>query len=146
MADRKSDTMQKLVQAAMRKPGMKERLAQVVPIVKAMGPAQRLALAGMVMGKGGQTQNMNNRMLNAQLLLPISHDIAAMLRNGAAESSARASSGYGVSLTIIVGRVTLTASAAVSGGGCFRNVAVQGHAEPIMEGSNRPPLYFGVVT
>lgn len=126
MADRKSDTMQKLVQAAMRKPGMKERLAQVVPIVKAMGPAQRLALAGMVMGKGGQPQNMNNRMLNAQLLLPISHDIAAMLRNGAAgaESSARASSGYGVRLTIVVGRVTLAPSVAADDGSC-RAVVVQ---------------------
>lgn len=142
MADRKSDTMQKLVQAAMRKPGMKERLAQVVPIVKAMGPAQRLALAGMVMGKGGQSQNMNNRMLNAQLLLPISHDIAAMLRNGAAEWSARASSGYGVNFTIIVGCVMLAPSVAVAGDGSFRAVAVQGHAEPIMEGSNRPPPSF----
>ncbi|XP_025424478.1 neurotrophin 1 [Sipha flava] len=100
MADRKSDTMQKLVQSAMRKPGMKERLAQVVPIVKAMTPAQRLALAGMVMGKG-QSQNLNNKALNAQLLLPISQDIAAMLRNGqtarggGVEASARASSGYG---------------------------------------------------
>lgn len=101
MADRKADSMQKLVQAAMRKPGMKERLAQVVPIIKAMSPAQRLALAGMVMSKGGQSQNLNNKILNAQLLLPISQDIAAMLRNGvsggAGDSSARASSGYGVS-------------------------------------------------
>lgn len=99
MADRKSDTMQKLVQSAMRRPGMKERLAQVVPIVKAMTPAQRLALAGMVMGKGGQSMNLNNKVLNAQLLLPISQDIATMLRhNGAGgDSSARASSGYGVS-------------------------------------------------
>lgn len=100
MADRKSDSMQKLVQSAMRKPGMKERLAQVIPIVKAMTPAQRLALAGMVMGKG-QSQNLNNKVLNAQLLLPISQDIAVMLRNGhaiAGDSSARASSsGYGVS-------------------------------------------------
>lgn len=101
MADRKSDSMQKLVQSAMRKPGMKERLAQVVPIIKAMTPAQRLALAGMVMGKG-QSQNLNNKALNAQLLLPISQDIAAMLRNGQSTSggdggsSARASSGYGV--------------------------------------------------
>jgi hypothetical protein len=100
MADRKSDSMQKLVQSAMRKPGMKERLAQVVPIIKAMTPAQRLALAGMVMGKG-QSQNLNNKVLNAQLLLPISQDIAAMLRNGqpasgGSGSSARASSGYGV--------------------------------------------------
>ncbi|XP_025199449.1 uncharacterized protein LOC112597553 isoform X2 [Melanaphis sacchari] len=99
MADRKSDSMQKLVQSAMRKPGMKERLAQVVPIIKAMTPAQRLALAGMVMGKG-QSQNLSNKALNAQLLLPISQDIAAMLRNGQATSgdggsSARASSGYG---------------------------------------------------
>ncbi|XP_008185769.1 uncharacterized protein LOC100162252 isoform X2 [Acyrthosiphon pisum] len=99
MADRKSDSMQKLVQSAMRKPGMKERLAQVVPIIKAMTPAQRLALAGMVMGKG-QSQNLNNKALNAQLLLPISQDIAAMLRNGQSTSggsgsSARASSGYG---------------------------------------------------
>ncbi|XP_022175921.1 neurotrophin 1-like isoform X2 [Myzus persicae] len=99
MADRKSDSMQKLVQSAMRKPGMKERLAQVVPIIKAMTPAQRLALAGMVMGKG-QSQNLNNKALNAQLLLPISQDIAAMLRNGqpasgGSGSSARASSGYG---------------------------------------------------
>ncbi|XP_060838982.1 uncharacterized protein LOC132920535 isoform X2 [Rhopalosiphum padi] len=99
MADRKSDSMQKLVQSAMRKPGMKERLAQVVPIIKAMTPAQRLALAGMVMGKG-QSQNLNNKVLNAQLLLPISQDIAAMLRNGqpasgGSGSSARASSGYG---------------------------------------------------
>lgn len=105
MADRKTDTMQKLVQSAMRKPGMKERLAQVVPIIKAMSPAQRLALAGMVMGKG-QPPNLNNKMLNAQLLLPISQDIATMLRNGGGghaaggigDSSARASSsGYGVS-------------------------------------------------
>lgn len=101
MADRKSDSMQKLVQSAMRKPGMKERLAQVIPIVKAMTPAQRLALAGMVMGKG-QSQNLSNKVLNAQLLLPISQDIAAMLRNNgqttAGDSSARASSsGYGVS-------------------------------------------------
>lgn len=100
MADRKSDSMQKLVQSAMRKPGMKERLAQVVPIIKAMTPAQRLALAGMVMGKG-QPQNLNNKALNAQLLLPISQDIATMLRTGhaagGADSSARASSGYGVS-------------------------------------------------
>lgn len=99
MADRKSDSMQKLVQSAMRKPGMKERLAQVVPIIKAMTPAQRLALAGMVMGKG-QPQNLNNKALNAQLLLPISQDIATMLRTGQAagvDSSARASSGYGVS-------------------------------------------------
>lgn len=103
MADRKTDTMQKLVQSAMRRPGMKERLAQVVPIIKAMSPAQRLALAGMVMGKG-QPPNLNNKMLNAQLLLPISQDIATMLRNGgghaaggAGDSSARASSsGYGV--------------------------------------------------
>ncbi|VVC26999.1 Spaetzle,Cystine-knot cytokine [Cinara cedri] len=99
MADRKSDTMQKLVQSAMRKPGMKERLAQVVPIIKAMSPAQRLALAGMVMGKG-QSQNLNNKILNSQLLLPISQDIATMLRNGGGggtgDSSARASSsGYG---------------------------------------------------
>jgi len=97
MADRKSDTMQQLVQSAMRTPGMKERLAQVVPIVKAMTPAQRLALAGMVMGKG-QSMNLNNKVLNAQLLLPISQDIATMLRNnGDGDSSARASSGYGVS-------------------------------------------------
>lgn len=103
MADRKSDTMQKLVQSAMRKPGMKERLAQVVPIVKAMTPAQRLALAGMVMGKGN-SQNLNNKVLNAQLLLPISQDIAAMLRNngGGGDSSARASTGYGVSVKLIV--------------------------------------------
>lgn len=102
MADRKSDSMQKLVQSAMRKPGMKERLAQVVPIIKAMTPAQRLALAGMVMGKG-QAQNLNNKALNAQLLLPISQDIATMLRTSqtaggsGVDSSARASSGYGVS-------------------------------------------------
>lgn len=105
MADRKADSMQKLVQAAMLRPGMKERLAQVVPIIKAMSPAQRLALAGMVMSKG-QSQNLNNKILNAQLLLPISQDIAAMLRNGisgsAGDSSARASSGYGVSYRIWV--------------------------------------------
>lgn len=104
MADRKSDSMQKLVQSAMRMPGMKERLAQVVPIIKFMSPAQRLALAGMVMGKG-QSQNFSNKILNAQLLLPISQDIATMLRNGGVQaagsindSSGRASSsGYGVS-------------------------------------------------
>lgn len=103
MADRKSDSMQKMVQQAMRRPGMKERLAQVVPIVKAMTPAQRLALAGMVMGGGkGHSQNLNNKALNAQLLLPISQDIAAMLRNSQQtvsgdSSAARASSGFGVS-------------------------------------------------
>lgn len=96
MADRKSDTMQKLVQSAMRKPGMKERMAQVVPIIKAMTPAQRLALAGMVMASKGQPTNLNNKALNAQLLLPISQDIATMLRsNGGGDSSARAASGYG---------------------------------------------------
>jgi len=77
---------------------MKERLAQVVPIIKAMTPAQRLALAGMVMASKGQPTNLNNKVLNAQLLLPISQDIATMLRsNGGGDSSARAASGYGVS-------------------------------------------------
>ncbi|XP_050442860.1 neurotrophin 1 [Adelges cooleyi] len=99
MADRKADVMQKLVQSAMRVPGMKERLAQVVPIIKAMTPAQRLALAGMVMGKG-QMHNLRDKAMNAQLLLPISSDIASMLRtanaggNNGDDSSARASS-YG---------------------------------------------------
>ncbi|XP_050523496.1 neurotrophin 1-like [Daktulosphaira vitifoliae] len=92
MADRKADIMQKLIQKAMHNPGTKEKLAQVVPIIKAMTAAQRLALAGMVMGKG-QTHNLKNKELNAQLLLPISLDIAAMLRSGnnGDESSARAS-------------------------------------------------------
>ncbi|XP_049942774.1 uncharacterized protein LOC126419629 [Schistocerca serialis cubense] len=64
----KETDVYRLVSSAMRQPSLRRQLSQILPIVRAMTPAQRLALAAM------------------KLLLPLSWDIANLITASAAEA------------------------------------------------------------
>lgn len=99
--ENKQELLKKVMIAAMARPGARQRLAQVMPILRTMSGPQRLALAGLVtsqlMSPPGVTPpplNMTKNNLTAELMLPISMDIAAMFRGLGREAASARSSLY----------------------------------------------------
>nr|XP_018916155.1 PREDICTED: uncharacterized protein LOC109043417 isoform X1 [Bemisia tabaci] len=100
MESKQKIIFQKLIAEAMKKPGAYQTFAQVLPILRMMSAPQRLALAGMVMkqltGAGeGQFSDDRNNTMNAELMLPISMDVAKMFHGDPGTSSlGRSTGGY----------------------------------------------------
>ncbi|XP_075233652.1 neurotrophin 1 [Lycorma delicatula] len=94
--DRKRDIMKKVVTAAMLKPGARQRLAQVMPILRTMSGPQRLALAALVSAQVMASPESpalpavdRSQNITSELMLPISMDIATMFRGLGREDMAR---------------------------------------------------------
>ncbi|CAB0017432.1 unnamed protein product, partial [Nesidiocoris tenuis] len=90
--------LKKVLNEALRRPGAKSRLGQVLPIVRLMTPPQKLALASLVMAQVLAGPNdppppvSDSKNMTSQLMLPISMDIATMFRGMGKEQSSAASS------------------------------------------------------
>ncbi|XP_046664699.1 neurotrophin 1 [Homalodisca vitripennis] len=83
----RQELLRRVMAAAMSKPGARQRLAQVMPILRTMSATQRLALAGLVTSQlmaapGAPPPQINATKTNLtdDLMIPISMDIAAMFR------------------------------------------------------------------
>ncbi|KAK9498656.1 hypothetical protein O3M35_003237 [Rhynocoris fuscipes] len=93
----------KTMAAALKKPDGRNKLGQVLPIVRLMSPPQRLALASLVMaqvlaGPGDpvptMTTDKTETNVTSQLMLPISMDIAKMFRNFNEQPQGRSTHGF----------------------------------------------------
>ncbi|BES92975.1 Hypothetical protein NTJ_05784 [Nesidiocoris tenuis] len=90
--------LKKVLNEALRRPGAKSRLGQVLPIVRLMTPPQKLALASLVMAQVLAGPNdppppvADSKNMTSQLMLPISMDIATMFRGMGKEQSSAAPS------------------------------------------------------
>ncbi|KAL0266443.1 UNVERIFIED_CONTAM: hypothetical protein PYX00_008975 [Menopon gallinae] len=97
----KEHLMKEAMLRAMKKPAIREQIGEVIPILRAMSPTQRLTLAALVssqimsqgrlseanltemasMFAGNNVENVNDRQnITEHLLLPISVDIAKIFR------------------------------------------------------------------
>lgn len=97
---------------AMKKPSAKQKLAQVLPIIRAMSPSQRLTLATLVLKQmmssksaavaTAQQSGMelmdksDNR--TSELMIPISLDIASIFNTVGKDGESGRSSVFGVML------------------------------------------------
>lgn len=88
---------------AMKKPGAKQRIAQVLPIIRSMSPSQRLTLATLVlnqlMAKSQQptfdsVTSADNK--TAELMIPISADIASIFHGLSKDGESARSTSFGV--------------------------------------------------
>ncbi len=87
----------------MKRPGAKQRIAQVLPIIRAMSPSQRLTLATLVLNQLAAksshpnfdplAQSDNN---TAELMIPISTDIASIFHGLGKDTESGRSTGFGV--------------------------------------------------
>ncbi|RZF47759.1 hypothetical protein LSTR_LSTR006023 [Laodelphax striatellus] len=94
LEQQRNDVMKRVVANAMNKPGAKLRLSQVMPILRTMSGPQRLALAALVSAQVMASPREPlppphdpHHNATAQLMLPISQDIAAMFRGAGRDDS-----------------------------------------------------------
>ncbi|XP_065199571.1 uncharacterized protein LOC135831193 [Planococcus citri] len=87
--DHRMVTFNKIMTMAMKDASVRRSLGQVLPIIRAMSPTQRLTLATLVLKQLSPTSSLANQSphleqfadKSAELMLPISADIAAMLQS-----------------------------------------------------------------
>ena len=96
----------------MKKPSAKQKLAQVLPIIRAMSPSQRLTLATLVLKQmmsnsksvaaNAAVQQPNFELMDksdnrtAELMIPISLDIASIFNTMGKDGESGRSSVFGV--------------------------------------------------
>lgn len=104
---------------AMKKPSAKQKLAQVLPIIRAMSRSQRLTLATLVlkqiMGNSNSASSpltaldqqpnlefmQKSDNLTAELMIPISLDIASIFNTVGKDGESGRSSVFGVMLLFL---------------------------------------------
>lgn len=88
---------------AMKKPSAKQRLAQVLPIIRSMSPSQRLTLATLVLKQlMSKSEQPNISFIDqsdnktSELMIPISLDIASIFNGLGKDAESGRSSVFGV--------------------------------------------------
>lgn len=96
----------KIMLAAMKKPGTKQRIAQVLPIIRSMSPTQRLTLATLVLNQL-MTKSIKPNLestyslsdnTTSELMVPISADIASIFYGLGKDTESGRSTNFGVIL------------------------------------------------